>query len=132
MPDNHETITISLSDLKALERLAVTEAQVPILAADFQRHRDVSESALKDINDSIGKIYVIIRGMPKQVNDCRDELEQDIKNSYMSKGAGELLEQRLDNSVKSVKIWIVSTVGGFTAAGLFLAWFFKLAGFHLD
>lgn len=132
MAGENEFVTISLSDLKALERLAVAEAEHKILAEDFQRHREVSESNLKDINVNISKIYDLTRAHGRQVNECKNEIENEMKDTYMSKTDGMLLEQHLANNIRSVKLWIVSSVGGFTTAGLLILWTLKLTGFHID
>ncbi|MCH9712738.1 MAG: hypothetical protein K0U20_08960 [Proteobacteria bacterium] len=132
MSNASQTVTITLEDLKALERLAVGEAKIEILVGDFQAHKTSEEKRLAAIDTNIGKIYEIIRGFPTKVNDCRDDLEQTIARDYMTKKDGKMLEQHLANNIKSVKLWIVSSVGGFTAAGVLLLWLFKIIGVHIN
>jgi len=118
MSDN-ETVTITLADLKALEKLAVQEAKLEILVGDFQASR-------KHTDETIGQIFELLREFPSKVNQCRDELETDIEKIYMTKQDGKLLEQHLASNIRSIKLWIVSSVGGFTAAGVCISWYFKL------
>ncbi|MCH9735413.1 MAG: hypothetical protein K0U78_12820 [Actinomycetia bacterium] len=117
--DNEKTITLTLSELKALERLAVQEAKVEILVTDFQRHREYSEKTLTEI-------FTLLRDVPKTITDCRDTLEKDIDDTYMSKTEGKLMEEHFSGYVRSIKIWMVSTVGGFSAAGIAVMWFFNI------
>lgn len=114
MPAN-DAILITLADLKAIERLAVQEAKLDILVGDFQKGRDHTE-------ETLDKMFTLIRDIPGKVTDCKDTLEKDIKDSYMSKTDAKLMEQRFNNSVKSIKLWIVSTVSGCTGTGVFLLW----------
>lgn len=109
--DNQEYITISLSDLKAIERLAVVEAGHEILVNDFQKSRD-------HVDETLIKIFDKVDSIPGKITACKDTLEDDIKSTYMTKTAGVLLEQ----NIKSIKWWIVSTVGGFTGAGVVALW----------
>ncbi len=128
MPSNDEQVLIKLSDLKVLERLAVEEAKLSILAEDFQRHRDVVQSSMKELTVNIGKLYDLSRAFPDTVSNCRDKMENDFGKIYMTKQDGALLEQHLANNIRSVKLWIVSSVGGFSAAGVSIMYFFKLTG----
>lgn len=97
-----------------LERLAVVEASHKILVDDFQKSRD-------HIDDSLNKIFDKVNSIPGKITDCKDTLESDIRQTYMTKDAGKLLQK----NINSVKIWIVSSVGGFTAAGVFIMWLLK-------
>ena len=121
MSGDGDKITITLEDLKALERIAVTEAKLDILVNDFQKNRD-------DSKETLDQLFALIRAIPGKITECKDTLEKDIKDTYMTKDAGVLLEQRLTSSVRSIKLWIVSTVTGATAAGVFILWFFKIIG----
>jgi len=115
MSDDQEKITISLTDLKALERLAVQEAGHKILVGDFQKSRD-------HIDETLTKIFEKVNSIPGKITECKDVLEKDIDDKYMSKDAGVILEERLTNSTKSIKLWIVSTVSGCTGTGIFILW----------
>lgn len=117
---------ISENELQSLIKIGVQEAKLEILVDDFKKHKELSERQLTKITTDIGRIYDITRQTPKQVEQCRRELEKDIHESYMTKTAGAMLEQRLENNIKSIKLWMVATVGGFTSAGIFILWFFKL------
>ena len=130
MPSNDEQVLIKLSDLKVLERLAVEEAKLGILAEDFQRHRDIVQSQLKELTINIGKLYDLSRNFPHQVSECREKMESDIEKIYMTKQDGALLEQHLANNIKSIKLWIVSTVTGCSGAGVFILWLLKLNPLH--
>lgn len=121
-----EQIVLTLEDVKVLERIAVTEAKLEILVNDFQSNKIMTDSNLKDISDNISKIYDLTRAFPEQIKECRQELEADIEDLYMLKKDSELLEQHLINNVKSIKLWIVTSVGGFTSAGLFILWVFNV------
>jgi hypothetical protein len=119
--ENQETVNISLTDLEALQRLAVVESGHKILVGDFQKSRD-------HLNEILAKIFEKVDSIPGKVTDCKETLEKDINEKYMSKEAGKLLEQRLTSSTRSIKLWIVSTVTGASATGVFILWFFKLIG----
>ena len=119
--ENQEMVTISLSDINALERLAVVEAGHKILVEDFQKSRD-------HVDKSLIKIFDKVNSIPGKVTDCKNTLEKDINDKYMSKEAGRLMEQRFNSSVRSIKLWIVSTVTGATGTGVTVLWFFKLIG----
>ena len=121
MSGDKDTITITLEDLKALERIAVTEAKLDILVNDFQKNRD-------DSKETLDQLFALIRAIPAKITDCKDTLEKDIKETYMSKTAAELMETRFNSSVRSIKLWIASSVSGAVAAGVFVMWFFKLIG----
>lgn len=121
MSDENDKITITLKDLKTLERLAVVEAKLDILVGDFQKTRS-------DSKETLDQLFRLIRDIPAKITDCKDTLEKDIKDTYMSKTAAELMETRFNSSVRSIKLWIVSTVSGATAAGVFALWFFKILG----
>ena len=120
MPD------ISKEDLESLIKIGVQEAKLNILVEDFQDHKHDADKRLEAIDRNIGNVYKLVRDFPTKVKECQDDLEIDIKNTYMTKKDGQILEQHLDNSIKSVKLWIVSSVGGATTAGIFIMWFFKL------
>jgi len=119
--EDNKTVNISLQDIKALERLAVVEASHKILVGDFQNSRD-------HVNESLNKIFDIVNSIPGKITECKDTLEHDIDNTYMTKTAGVLLEQKLSSNTRSIKLWIVSSVSGATAAGVAIMWFFKLTG----
>jgi len=116
---SQKTITITPEDLKALERLAVLEAGHKILVGDFQKGRD-------HVDKTLDKIFEKVNSIPGKVTECKDTLEKDINDKYMSKAAGLLLEQKLTSNTKSLKLWIVSSVGGATSAGVFLLWLLKI------
>ena len=121
--DKNKMVTISVSDIEALQRLAVVESSHKILVEDFQKSRDHIDETLIKIFD---KVNSIPNTVTSTVSDCKDTLEKDIKDSYMSKSAGQLMEQRFNSSVRSIKLWIVSTVTGATGTGVAILWFFKL------
>lgn len=120
-PNDTDTVTITLADLEALQRLAVVESGHKILVGDFQKSRD-------HIDETLVKIFDKVNSIPGKVTDCKNTLEKDINDKYMSKEAGKLLEQRLTSNTRSIKLWIVSTVTGATGAGVMALWFFKLIG----
>lgn len=121
-----EHVTLSIDDLKSLERLAVTEAKLKILIDDFKGNRRLTNDNLKDIKESITQVYELTRTFPQQIIDCRREVEHDFSKIYMTKTDGVILERHISDKVKSVKLWIVSSVGGFTSAGLLILWFFNM------
>lgn len=110
---------MSLADLDVRERLAVVEAGHEILVEDFQKSRDHLEEMVVKIFDKVDEI-------PDDVTDCKDTLEKDIKDTYMSKSAGELMESRFNSSVRSIKLWIVSSVTGATGAGVIALWLLNI------
>ena len=114
-----ETITITLEDLKALERLAVVEAGHKILVGDFQKSRD-------HVDNTLIKIFDIVNSIPGKITDCKDTLEKDIDDTYMSKNAAKLMETRFNSSVRSIKIWIASSVTGATGAGILAMWLLNI------
>ena len=117
--NKNEMITMSLADLDVRERLAVVEAGHEILVEDFQKSRDHLEEMVVKIFDKVDEI-------PDDVTDCKDTLEKDIKDTYMSKSAGELMESRFNSSVRSIKLWIVSSVTGATGAGVIALWLLNI------
>ena len=120
MPD------ITQNEIDSLIKIGVQEAKLHILVADFQDHKNDADKRLEAIDNNISNVYKLVRDFPERVKRCQDDLENDIERVYMTKKDGQILEQHLDNSIKSVKLWIVSSVGGATAAGIFILWFFNL------
>ena len=119
-------VDITQKEIDSLVKIGVQEAKLHILVNDFQDHKQDADKRLEAIDTNIGNIYKLVRDFPERVSRCQDELENDIKDTYMTKKAGELLEEHLTNDIKSIKLWIVSSVGGATAAGLLIIWFFNL------
>lgn len=120
MPD------ISDNELQSLIQLGVQEAKLHILVSDFQDHKHDADKRLETIDTNIGNVYKLVRDFPERVKRCQDDLEIDIERIYMTKKDGKILEQHLVNSIKSVKLWIVSSVGGAVAAGILIMWVFNL------
>lgn len=116
-----EVIQVSLEDIEVIKTVAVQGAKLEILVEDFQTSK-------KETNDNLGKLFELLRSNAKHVTDCKDELEKDIEKVYMTKKDGEILEQHLANNIRSIKLWIVSSVGGFSAAGVLMVWALKLIG----
>lgn len=127
-----EKITLTRTELEQQIKQAVTEAKVDQLYKAFSDHEIKEDSYLKDIFDKIRMVQEAMGGWPIKLSQCSDTLEQDIKDyvkeNFMSKPDAELLKQSFSNELRSIKLWIVSTVGGFTSAGLLIAWAFKLFG----
>ena len=119
-------VDITQKEIDSLVKIGVQEAKLHILVSDFQDHKHDADKRLEAIDNNIGNVYKLVRDFPERVSRCQDELENDIKDTYMTKKAGELLEEHLTNDIKSIKLWIVSTVGGATAAGFLIIWFFNL------
>ena len=107
-----------IEDVHALIETGVLKTKLEILITDFQ-------SSKVELNDNLTRIYELIRVFPNSINDCKDSIELDLHTYYMTKKDGKLLEQHLSNSIMSIKIWIVASIGGFTAAGAVLIWYFK-------
>ena len=124
--NNQGSITLTLKEISALEKAAVQGAKLSILVDDFQEHKHVADKRLEAIDTNIGNVYKLVRDFPSKVSRCQDDLEKDIERLYMSKTSGELMEQRLNNNIRSIKLWIVSSVGGATATGIFIMWFYNL------
>ncbi len=108
-------------EMKALVEIGVQKAKLDILVNDFQESKGKTD-------ENLTRIYNLLRTFPNKVTDCRREIESDMSALYMTKKDGELLEQHLSNNIKSVKLWIVSTVSGCTATGVFILWFLKVVG----
>ena len=117
---------ITQKEIDSLVKIGVQEAKLHILVSDFQDHKRDADKRLEAIDNNIGNVYKLVRDFPSRVSSCQDELEKDIERLYMSKNAGKLMEQRLNNNIRSIKLWIVSSVGGATATGVFIMWFFNL------
>lgn len=117
---------ISQNELDSLIKIGVQEAKLNILVEDFQDHKHDADKRLEVIDNNIGNVYKLVRDFPERVKRCQDDLEDDIKDVYMTKKDGEILEQHLTNNIRSIKLWIVSSVGGATATGIFIMWFFNL------
>lgn len=123
-----DSITLSLEELKSLERIAVQEAKLDILVSDFQENKRTSEIHVRDIHDNVARIYDLIRAFPQQIIKSKNDIENDLERLYLTKTESQLLEQHLANNIRSIKLWIVTSVGGFTSAGVFILWGFKLFG----
>ena len=123
-----DEITVTTDDIRQLERLAVLEAQLGILISDFKTTRERNDTVIKGIREDIGRIYDLTREFPSKCNKCQKELEHQFDERYMTKTDAKLMEQNLTNLVSSVKIWIVSTVAGFTSAAILIAWALNFFG----
>ena len=97
--ETQETVTISLQDLKALERLAVVESGHDILVKDYQATRD-------NTDENIGKIYELLRAFPKQVVDCSDALEvkihADLEKHYATDTDVKALRVEMTNKIDKI------------------------------
>ena len=97
--ENQETVTISLADIKALERLAVVEAGHDILVNDYQTSR-------KQTDENIAKIYELLRAFPKQVSDCSDALEvkihADLEKHYATDTDVKALRVDMTNKIDKI------------------------------
>ena len=97
------------------ERAIAMQTKLDILINDFQVARTSTDK-------NSANIFSLIRSNEVKLSTCRNDLEKDIERLYMTKEAGLAMESRLNNNFKSIKAWIVTTVGGFTAAGLLILW----------
>jgi len=99
MPGENKTITLTLSDLKALERLAVVESGHDILVKDFQATR-------KHTDENIAKIFELLRAFPKQVADCSDMLEgkihADLEKHYATDADVKALRADMTNKIDNI------------------------------
>lgn len=120
------------SEIQQAVEMAVAKSEIAALAMSFSEHVSKEDTYLKEIFDKLRKVQEDISKWPLQIEKCSSDLEQDILSkieaTYMTKKDGQLLEQHLINSVRSIKLWIVSTVGGFTTAGVLIAWYLKVFG----
>ena len=99
MPGDNEQVTISLADIKALEKIAVQEAKLDILVGDFQATRTHTD-------ENIVKIYELLRAFPKQVADCSDALEikihADLEKHYATDADVKALRVELRNEIGKI------------------------------
>jgi hypothetical protein len=114
MPDNQK-IQMTIQEIEQRDRAVAMQTKLDILIKDFQAGRTANDKHFVEI-------FSLFRGNEAKLHNCRDELQKEIKATYMTQAAGEAMELRLSNNLKSVKTWIVTTVGGFTAAGLLVLW----------
>lgn len=117
---------ITQKELESLIAIGVQEAKLGILVTDFQDHKHDADKRLAAIDLNISNVYDLVRNFPEHVKRCQDELEDDMEDKYMTKKDGVILEQHLANNIRSIKLWIVSSVGGATAAGVLIIWFLNL------
>ncbi len=96
-------------------KMGVQEAKLDILVNDFQESRAKTDK-------SLDAIFNQIRATGDKLVKCKNEIEKDMRDNYMSSNDAKLLEDRLTKDTKSIKLWIVSTVGGFFSAGVVILW----------
>ncbi|MCH9735388.1 MAG: hypothetical protein K0U78_12695 [Actinomycetia bacterium] len=94
-----EKVTVSLSDIKALEKIAVQEAKLEILVGDFQTTR-------KNTDENVVKIFELLREFPKKVSDCSDALEvkihADLEKHYATDADVKALRVELKNEISKI------------------------------
>jgi len=110
---------ISQEVLDSLVDIGVQKAKLGILVDDYRESK-------KQTDDNLKRIYDLLRKFPEQIKECRDELETDTATIYMTKNSGDRLEERVTSNIRSIKLWIVSSVGGFSASGIFIIYMLKL------
>lgn len=127
-----EKITMSRAEFKNAVDAAVLKEQVTTLTSTVEAAEIKQQQYLRDIFEKIRDVQKDIGGWPNRLSQCSSDLEHEMlehmKRTYMTHKDGQLIRQEFTNSVRSLKLWIVSTVGGFTAAGIVLAWYWKLFG----
>lgn len=120
MADKRE---VSQEEIESLKQQAVQEAKLNILIEDFQRHKSDEEARWTEM-------FTLVRSLektfPEKLSTCKSNVEKSVldhvEEHYMNKSDGKLIYEKIN----SIKLWIVSTVGGFTAAGVLIVWFLKL------
>jgi len=105
---------------------AVTKVKVDSLTTSFSNHEAREEKYLMDISENLKDVQLQIGNWKLKLTECKNELHEEIMgnvtDTYMTKKDGLLLEQHLASNIKSIRLWIVATVGGFTSAGILVAW----------
>lgn len=125
-----ETITLTQSELQQRIQQALTDSKMDLLYKTFETFQKNEQEHLKDIFDKLRELNERINQWPLKLKECSTGLDEDLK-SYMDEHYMKIetannkfqsMEERLDHGLNSIKLWIVATVGGFTAAGLLIAW----------
>lgn len=111
---SEDSITLTRTELEAKIDAAVTKSQVGELTADLALHKKQEEIYLKEIFDKL-------RDLNSQMSDWSAKFSREIntmENDIMEKvGKKYMTREETISGFKAIKIWIVSSVGGFTAAG---------------
>lgn len=125
-----ERVEMSVAEYNKAIEMAVMRAKVDSMNAAFEAHEKQEDKFIKDIFVKLELLQKEITQWPLHLNECSSKIENKLhvhmKDKYMTVDDANLLEQKLENSIKSFKIWIVSSVGGFSTAAVFILYVFKL------
>lgn len=129
--DVADTITMTVHQRieQGIEQ-AMTKARVDSLEKSFIVFQQKENEALREIFDKLREMNDHVTAWPLKLNECAsgvdDDLKQYIDQHYMkietANGRFSNMEERMNHGLNSIKLWIVATVGGFTAAGLVILW----------
>jgi preprotein translocase subunit SecA len=107
-------IMITPQELQAKIDEAVTKSKVDALSIAFKDHERKEDQYLSELFSKISSMDNKVSSWAIKFNEVSHEMEKEILNkvaeNYMTR-------KETIAGFKSIRIWIVSSVGGFTAAG---------------
>ncbi len=110
-----EKIQMTQQELEQHDLAITMQTKLDVLINDFHASRTANDK-------HFAEIFTLIRNNDSKLQACRNDVVKEVDNAYMTKTAAETMELRLINNFKSIKTWIVTTVGAFTAAGILILW----------
>ena len=105
---------ISPAELQAKIDEAVTKSKVDSLSVAFKDHEIKEEQYLKELFSKLNSMDSKMSDWTIELNSVSHKLENDILDKVADKY---MTRAETIAGFKSIRIWIVSSVGGFTAAG---------------
>lgn len=129
-----ETVTMTMAELQQRIQQALTDSKLEVLEKSFEIFQKTEQATLREIFDKLRELGDHVTGWPLRLNECASGVDEDLKQymdqHYMkietANGRFNSMEERVDHGLKSIKLWIVATVGGFTAAGVVILWVLDL------
>jgi len=96
-----EPITMTKTELDTMIQTEVNKQRLQQLGAAFKQ-RIISD----EVNWS--KVHKKLDDVPLTMQRCRDDIEKDMKNNFLSIPDAKLMESRLESKVESLKVNIES------------------------
>ena len=116
---DQETITITQTEKDLLMQGGKHEAEISMLIESFNKHAEKEESYLQHIFRKLETLQGDVSQFPLKLTNCKNETEKDIldhvSEHYYSK-------EDAVKDFRSLKWWMVGTVGGFTSAAGIIMW----------
>lgn len=102
----------SESEMRQHVAEGIQEAKLGILIEDFKDHKNSEEKLMSELFASVNAIKDSVANFPQTLQACRDDMENDIRNNFVSNPEIELIETRFESKVNRL-YWIGA--GGWTA-----------------